>query len=71
MRSGPISFGDHTQSGPISFKDRTQSGLEYKNRTVGPYFSPVPKFETGLLTNQSGLVQSQSYGPVQSVYSQI
>ena len=35
---------------------------------MGPYFGPVPKFGTGLLTNQSGPVQSQSHGPVRSVY---
>ena len=37
---------------------------------MGPYFGPVPKFGTGLLTNRSGLVRSQSHGPVRSVYTQ-
>jgi hypothetical protein len=46
------------RSGPNFFEDHTQSGLEYKDRTVGSYFSPVPKLGTGLLTNQSGPVRS-------------
>ena len=52
---------------PIFFEDYTLSGLEYKDRTVwqsrldrtmGSYFGPVPKFGTGLLTNQFGPVRS-------------
>ena len=67
---------DCKQSGPNFFVNRTQSGLEYIDRTVlqfrldqtvGPYNGPVPKFGTGLLTNQSGPVRSQSHGPVRPV----
>ena len=56
MRSGPNFFGDCTQSGP-----------ESQDWTAKSYFGPVLKFGTGLLTNQSGPVQSQSLGPVRPV----
>jgi hypothetical protein len=38
---------------------------------VKSYFGLVSKFGTGLLTNQSGPVRSQSLGPVRSVYSEV
>ena len=36
---------------------------------MGPYFGLVSNLGTGLLTNQSGPVRSQSHSPVRSVYS--
>ena len=66
MLSGPDFFGDCTQSGPES-QDRTvwQSRPDW---TAKSYFGPVSKFGTGLLTNRSGPVRSQSLSPVRSVY---
>ena len=66
MRSGPNFFGDCTQSGPES-QDRTVSQSR-PDWTAKSYFGPVSKFGTGLLTNRSGPVRSQSLGPVRSVY---
>ena len=66
MRSGPNFFGDCTQSGPES-QDRTVSRSR-PDWTAKSFFGPVSKFGTGPLTNQSGPVRSQSYGPVRSVY---
>ena len=69
MRSGPDFFEDCTQSGPKSL-DRTVSQSR-PDWTTKSYFGPVSKFGTGLLTNRSGLVRSQSLGPVRSVYRKV
>ena len=66
MRSGPDFFRDYTQSGPES-QDRTISQSR-PDWTAKSYFGLVSKFGTGLLTNRSGPVRSQSLGPVRSVY---
>ena len=65
MRSGPDFFGDCTQSG-LESQDRTVSQSR-PDWTAKSYFGPVSKFGTGLLTNRSSPVWSQSLGPVQSV----